>query len=303
MLYEQSLYESRLAKDDRLIGIAIYRLGQLSWYRIEYDTARLLFEDSLVFLRKAGDLGWWALSLNFLGSMSNEQGDWDAARKYYEEALSLSKEARDRSYISVYLLNLGYLALGIGNFDQGISLLKQGMELVQNTPDDRFLYDILKGLGEIARFQGNHEEAITYYHQALTYPQWETDKANTYCLLADVERLQNELIEARHHLLAGLQLLKTKADWIYSADDVIPYIAYYAASRRMTKQASTFLSWIEYWNKTNRHVQPPVYRKEFDRCVMQVGDQLSESEFNAAWVDGQSMGQEQVFALAMEVLQ
>ncbi len=30
---------------------------------------------------------------------------------------------------------------------------------------------------------------------------------------------------------------------------------------------------------------------------------ISESEFNAAWAEGQSMSQEQVLALAMEVLQ
>jgi len=121
--------------------------------------------------------------------------------------------------------------------------------------------------------------------------------------VADAERLQHEPAEARHHLLAGLQLLKTKADWIYSADDVIPYVAYYAAGQRMIKQSSIFLGWIENWNKTNRHVQPPVYRKEFDQCVTEASEQLPGIEFAEAWAEGQSMSQEQVFSLAMEVLQ
>jgi predicted ATPase/DNA-binding XRE family transcriptional regulator len=301
--YDQSLIESRQSGDQRLIGIALYRLGQLFWYRTEYAAAQAHFEEGLVFLRKVGDLGWWALDLNFLGLMSTEQGDWKTARRYFEEALSLSKEAHDRSYTSVYLLNLGFLSLGIGDFEQGISFLIQARDLVQNTPDDHFFYDILKGLGEIARFQEKFDQAAAFYKEALTYPQWETDKANTYCLLAHVECLGGQRAEAKKHLLAGLQFLKTKADWIYSADDVIPYIIYFAVDRQMAGQASSFFGWVEYWNKKNGHVQPPVYRQEFDRYLARAREQLSESEFNTAWVEGQSMSQEQVLALAMEVLQ
>jgi hypothetical protein len=48
---------------------------------------------------------------------------------------------------------------------------------------------------------------------------------------------------------------------------------------------------------------PPVYQAEFDRYRNQARVGLSESEFNAAWAEGQSMSEEQVLALAMEVLQ
>jgi hypothetical protein len=47
----------------------------------------------------------------------------------------------------------------------------------------------------------------------------------------------------------------------------------------------------------------PVNQAEFDRYLAQARAGLSESEFNAAWSDGQSMSQEQVLALAEEVLQ
>lgn len=301
--YEQSLSEAHLAGDERLIGIGLYRRGQYSWYQKDYDTARSLFEDSLNFLSKAGDLEWWALCLNFLGSMSSERGDWDAAHEYYEEALSLAEEAHDRSYTSVYLLNLGFCALGIGDFELGESFLSQGRELIQDTPDDHYLYDILKGMGEIARFQGDFDKAEIYYTRSLAYPQWETDKANTYCLLADLERMQGQLPKAKDHLLSGLRLLKTKADWIYSADDVIPYIAYYAISLQMVERASTFLGWIENWNKVNGHIQPPVYQDEFKHFLKHARDHLTEKEFKAAYILGKNMGQEQVLVLAMDILQ
>jgi hypothetical protein len=48
---------------------------------------------------------------------------------------------------------------------------------------------------------------------------------------------------------------------------------------------------------------PPVYQAEFDRYLNQARAELSESEFNAAWAEGQSMSQEQILAFAEEVLQ
>lgn len=67
--------------------------------------------------------------------------------------------------------------------------------------------------------------------------------------------------------------------------------------------AVSFLGWVENWYKTKGQNQQPIYQAEFDRYVDQARERLTESEFNAAWVEGQSMSQEQVLALAMEVLQ
>jgi hypothetical protein len=40
-----------------------------------------------------------------------------------------------------------------------------------------------------------------------------------------------------------------------------------------------------------------------DRYLNQAREGLSESEFDAVWAEGQSMSQEQILALAEEVLQ
>jgi hypothetical protein len=175
--------------------------------------------------------------------------------------------------------------------------------LVQNTPDDLFLGAILKGLGEIARFQGNFDQATAHYGEALANPQWDEEKAMSYCLLADVERLRDQIEEARQHLLAGLQCIKSEADWSISAPYIIPYFSYFAVDQRKARQAASLFGWIEYWNKTKGFAQRPVYQAEIDHYHAQARKQLSDSEFNSAWAEGQSMNQVQVLALAMEVLQ
>jgi len=299
----QSLSEARLAGSDRLIGNATYRLGNVAYNRTDYQTARKFVEESVEIFRKVGDLSWWALALNLLGLMSNDQGDWNTARGYFDEALSLAVEARDRPYASVYLLNLGLIAFGLGDFDQGKFFLNQARELVQDTPDDLFLCALLKGLGEIARFQGDFDRTIAFYKDALVTQQWDTEKAMCYCLLADVERLRGQVTEARQHLLFGLQFVKAKADWAISAPYVIPYIAYLAMDQHEAKYVASLLGWVEGWYKEKGFVQRPIYQTEFDRCLAKAHKQLSKSEFNAAWAEGYSMNQEQILAVAMEVLQ
>ncbi len=191
---EESLSEARHTGNDRLIGVAVYRQGLLASYRSDNKLARKLFEESLIFLRRAGDLRSLALGLNFLGMISNDQGNWDVARGYYQEALFLAEEAHDRSSISVYLLNLGSLFLLLGNFDQALIFLHQAEGLVHDTQDDRFLDVILSNQGELAFFQGDFDRAMALQCKVLELPQWNSDKASTFCLLANIERIQGLLL-------------------------------------------------------------------------------------------------------------
>jgi hypothetical protein len=89
--------------------------------------------------------------------------------------------------------------------------------------------------------------------------------------------------------------------WVAPA--VIPYVAYFVVDQKMGRKAVFLFGWVDGWNKAKEYCQFPVYQAEFNRYLAQARVGLSESEFNAAWAEGQSMSQEQVLALANEVLQ
>ena len=299
----QSLTEARLAGNHRLIGFSIYRLGSMAFNQGDHKEAGKLIKESVEIFRNVGDLTSWGFALNLLGIMNAQHGDWMSAQGYYEEALALAEEAHDRSNTSCYLMNLGNLALGLGDPDRAFLLLDQACKLVQNTPDDDFLGGTLGALGEVARFQGNFDQAAAYYRESLVLPQLDKDKIPSYCGLADVKRLQGQVAEAKQLLLNALNLLSNEyARNIYTGD-VIPVVAYCAADQQKSNQAVSLFGWVDAWNKTKGIIWPPVYQAEFDRYLAQAREGLSESEFNTAWVEGQSMSQEQVLALAMEVLQ
>jgi non-specific serine/threonine protein kinase len=300
-LLEQSLAVSRRINDDLAIGYALDWLGRIAMDQPDFSAARHYFEESLSILSKVGELRRWGLVFSRIGNMYETQGNWNAARNYYEQALSVANEAHSRLHISLNLARLGTLASGIGDFDQAISLLDHARILVQGTPDEKFLPDILIDLGEVARFQGNFDQAIIFFHELLLLPQRDDQKAIAYCYLAHTECLRGEILTARQCFVAGLQIIKTEQDWV--APTVIPYVAYFVVDQKMSKKAVSLLGWVDAWNKTKGIIQPPVYQEEFDRYLSQARERLSESEFNAAWAEGQSMSQEQVLALAEEVVQ
>jgi predicted ATPase/serine/threonine protein kinase/Tfp pilus assembly protein PilF len=300
--FEESLSEARLAKDEFSIGFAIYQLGGMAVEQSENETARSLVEESLAIFRNIGELTGWYWSLTTIGGMCCEQGDWTAAQSYLEEALALTQEAQHRKNTSICLLNLGELFVGMGDFDHGLALLEQCRKLIQDTPDDMILNQVWFNFGEEARLHGNYEEAMTYFEKCLAKAKHDNRKAFASLGLADIERLRNHPTKAKQHLFTALNFLK-----IWQGRDLwkfaIPILAYFAIGQQKAKQAIILFGWATGWRTLKKIVLPPVYQAEFDRYRNQARVGLSESEFNAAWAEGQSMSEEQVLALAMEVLQ
>ena len=299
---EQGLVEARLSGNERIIGLAIYLLGDVAFARSGTETARKLVEDSLVYTRKAGDLQHLSLAVNMLGLISIDRGEWDSAEKYFQEALSLAEEGHDRYFFSCYVINLGSLFTGMGHFDRATSYFQQARNLVQDTPDDFFLNGALLGLGEIARFQGDVDQAAALLGEALALAKMPPNKGNIVCHLANVERMRGEIAQARQHMLAGIQLIMSEFDWNQVTLEVIPLVAYFALDQHMTRQAVCLLGWLEAWCKTKDHVNLPIYQAELEGYLSQAREQLSEAEFKAAWAEGGSMNQEQAQALALEIL-
>jgi len=299
-LLKQSLAEARLLNDDLTIGYATLRLGVLALDQSDYSIARSFLEESVEILSRVGELRRLGLALYYIGGMYYHLGNWSASRKYYEDALLVAQKVHSRLYISLYLSSLGNLALGLGDFDQALSLLYQALELVQDTPINQS--STLIRLGEIARFQANYDQATICYRKVLALLSDDLQKVDIYCCLANVELVCNQIEEARQHLLTALEIKKTLRDK-YSWDNSITCSAYFAVRQEKYKQAMILLGWVDRWRKTTLIVYPPIYQTEDEHYLNQAREQLSESEFVAAWAEGQSMSPTQILESAKEILQ
>jgi hypothetical protein len=84
--------------------------------------------------------------------------------------------------------------------------------------------------------------------------------------------------------------------------NTIATAAYFALGQHKARQAAVLFGWTVARRKLKRLILPPVYQAEFDRYLNQTRERLPEAEFNAAWAEGQSMSQEQILALAEDVV-
>jgi len=301
-LLEESLSEARLANDEIAVGNAILGLGNLAGRQVDYETAHSLTEESLAIFKRVGDLPFLYIGLNLMGVIYSDQGNYNTAREYFEEGLFLAQEVHDRLQVSLFLRNLGDIALSTGDFDNALSFFEQFRRLIQDTPDDFYLNMVFFDIGEVARFQGNYDKAIVSFEKGLAGAKSEYWKVTFYLGLANIEQMRNHSINAKQYLFDALNILKTLKDY-YFWFRAIAISAYFAVGQQQKFQAAIFFGWLNRWSALSTQVPPPVYQAEFDRYLAQVHEGLSESEFNAAWAEGQSMSQEQILALAMDVLQ
>ncbi len=135
------------------------------------------------------------------------------------------------------------------------------------------------------------------------FSSWDSYKISGNCRLADLYCHRKQIGVARQHLLTALDFYKPLPLGSWSYENLITATAYFAIGQKKAKQAVILFGQADGWRKLKKYILPPVYQAEFDRYLNQVREGLSESEFNAAWAEGQSMSQEQVLALAEEVVQ
>ncbi|HND47370.1 MAG TPA: tetratricopeptide repeat protein, partial [Anaerolineales bacterium] len=300
-LLGQSLTLSRQINYDLGASYALDWLGRTAIEQEDFPTGLILLKESLSILIRFGDLRRWGLVLNQIGAIHEIQGNWNEAQSFYEQALSVAQEAQSHLHISLGLSSLGSLAVGIGDFNRAITLLDQARELVQGTPNDKFLPMALSNIGEVARFQGNFDQAAAFYNESLSLPQEDVQKDLVYCIQAFNESLRGEILKAKQLFATGLRTIPTGYEYVVPS--VIPFIAYFMINQKVGNKAVSLLGWVDGCIKAKKYYQQPAYQAEFDRYLEQVRNELSEVEFNTAWAKGQSMSQEQVLALAMEVLQ
>jgi hypothetical protein len=120
--------------------------------------------------------------------------------------------------------------------------------------------------------------------------------------MAEIELRRNHPADAKKHLFAAVNImkdLKSPSLWFSSTFTV----AQLALGQQKIKQATIFFGWADSFYKFNKIILKPIDQTEFDRHLAQTRAQLTQSEFQAAWAEGQAMSKEQVLALALEILQ
>jgi predicted ATPase len=257
---EEALSIGREAQDKRLIGRAEALLGFVQVSQGNSAAARPLFEESRTLFKDLGDIWGEAFTLYYLGSLAYLSNEAAAARAYYVESVRLFQEQRDVLDAALVLCALAVMASTQGDQELARLLDQQLQPLMQQARNRGALGLYLINLGDMWLHRwGDEPQAKGLYREGLS-------------LWQDLQRVGNELGIVKG--LAGLA-------------EVAAAQGQAGRAGRLFGAAARLLP------------APSSYREEVNRRIAAARVHLDAATFEAGWVAGQAMTQEQAITEAL----
>jgi predicted ATPase/DNA-binding CsgD family transcriptional regulator len=319
-LLEQSI--DLFKKSDDHLGIALLKcqLGVclMSKYitsfvytdvREEYPLARSLAEQGLATCRELGkplDLET-ALFMNmyiFFAGM-----EYEKARSFGEEALSLCEKTGDKMIAGIILVRLGALALTQGNLASAYGHIRKSLLLGQELKDRYGIMATYTGLGQIDYFKQDFTQMEAHFKASLQLSR------EIGALIYQMFSLRNLGIAAQRqgHLSRSLDYysenyaLAEKVGWVenewakYDVNTFVLGMAGIALELGDTAQAARLLGAVEanmegYFKPLDMWDQA-----EFNRITGGARQQLDETTFTLAWVEGRGLTLEEAIREAQQI--
>jgi tetratricopeptide (TPR) repeat protein len=308
---------AREAGDTRSVALALLVLGKgVTDIQVDYAAARALYEESLSLYREMDDKAGISDLLNELGNMALYQGNYAAARALHEESLSLRREMGNKQGIANSFLNLGMGAkAGIsislanlalvewaqGNTTAARELLEECLGLEREIGDKAGIPGSLIILALVALVQGNTTEARELLEESLTWiEKIDENLIMAYFLLGlGLVDLAENNPEARGHIFHSLRLGVKMGVKVTQTSSLVG-LARLALQAGDARGAAQWLGAVESALKALGVVMEPEVIHFHAQTLAAVREQLGESAFQSAWVEGAGWSLEEAVALALK---
>jgi predicted ATPase/DNA-binding CsgD family transcriptional regulator len=277
--------------------------GMMAWDQGDIASAHTLLRESLRLARELGDPSAIADTLGWVGEIiCSEQGDTTAGRRLIEEGLAIYRNLGNQAGVWRTLNMLAQVSLEQGDTAVARALGEQSLAIAQELGDNIGSANPLNTLGEIARFQGDFARARSYYEQCLalghtlndTYLIARTAANLGYVTLnqGDADRaaalFQEGLIPAWQAERRGFMILSLVG------------LAGVACARQQLERATRLLGAATALLDATHATLDTTDRRDYDRIMVKVRDQLDEASFAAAWAEGRAMPIKQAIAYALD---
>jgi predicted ATPase/DNA-binding SARP family transcriptional activator len=288
-LHEESLALHREVEQGKQNGklsmYPLYFLGRVLSKQGDYEQSIPLLEESLARIREQGKQVDSALVLDCLGATCNQRGNYERAQALLEQSQALWQELEDKAGVASSLHKLGDTLAQRGNAEQATALLEQSLALFRELGDKSGMAAALRSLGFVALEQGDDRKAKALLRESLTLAQEIGDKG------AIVKALEGLACAIGMHCQGGDSGAARLLEEVSAPDNEETLEGCALLAARLWSAAEAL-----------RHTMgaplAPAERLFYEPRMAAVRARVNETNFLAAWAEGQAMPLEQAIACA-----
>lgn len=208
-LLNQSLSIYREADYKRGIAEVLQELGQVYYFKGEYDTAEMCLNESLCIYREYSDSYGIIRSYGRMGLVLRSKGKFDEAMQMFHKYLLSCEEIEDRVEIAFALINIAELARSQGDYEVAQSYYLRSLSIGYELGYKAIIAYIKKELGEIYHYIGELNKAYELFNESLSLLNetgYKGDLPWVYRNLAELELERGNYLKAEELFLIGLKI-------------------------------------------------------------------------------------------------
>jgi len=227
--FNQALLLYRNIGDRIEIPNVFLNIGWVYYTLFEQKKALYNFNQALSLSRRLGNREVEARALLGIGGTYTHLGEKQKALDFDNQALSINRAIGDRREEAFTLLTLAWLYVELGEKQKALDRNQDALLLMRAIGERKGEALVLHGLGWVYDVFGEKQKAIEYYRQALPLRREVGDcigEANTLYRLAECERDCGNLIDARAHIDATVNLIESLRAKIGNQELRANYIAH-----------------------------------------------------------------------------
>jgi len=166
-MVEESLTLYRALGDRWTESQALFVLGHLAQFAVDYQKAKLWIEESLVVRQALGDRRGIAESLSKLASIAGLLGDFIDNERLARESHVLRQEIGDRAIVAFGLNRLGEVLRTGGHFAESQDVVLESIALFEELGDTEHLANSYMQLGWSMLHLGKYEQAYEQFDKSV----------------------------------------------------------------------------------------------------------------------------------------
>jgi predicted ATPase len=282
-------------------GRALLGAGWLAWAEGDYEAASLRAEESLSIVSEVGDKRLIGRAESLLGFIQVTEGNSAAARPLLEESRTIFKDLGDGWNEAFTLYHLGSVAYLSGDPTAARAHFEESVRLFQEQGDVLYAALVVSALAVMVSIQGDQELAHSLYQQLQPLMQQARNRGAVGMILINIGDLWlHRLADSQQAKVLFREVLRLRQDLQRVEQEIgivkaLAGLAEVAAAQGQAERAGRLFG-------AAACLLPPASldREGVNKRVAAARAHLDAATFEAGWVAGQAMTEEQAIALALQ---